>query len=62
MGNYFYFFDVGSGNLDEGTSSSNKLYYNPSTGKIQGKGAMTGSDSGKKTYTITLIRKSKLKK
>lgn len=58
-GNYFSFYDNASGNSSLGTHPNNKLYYNSSTGIISGNSA-TSYASGL-TYTITQIRKSKLK-
>ena len=58
-GNYFTFYDNASGSSSLGASPSNKLYYNSTTGTISGTSA-TPYASGL-TYTITQIRKSKLK-
>ena len=58
-GNYFSFFDNASGDANLGASPNNKLYYDSVTGLIQGT-SDTPYASGL-TYTLTQIRKSKLK-
>lgn len=58
-GNYFSFFDNASGDANLGASPNNKLYYDFVTGLIQGT-SDTPYASGL-TYTLTQIRKSKLK-
>ncbi|WP_165929442.1 C1 family peptidase, partial [Flavobacterium rhamnosiphilum] len=61
-GNYFQFYDNASGNISEGTSPLNLLYYNSSTGKISGKSQCNGYFSSvAHDYVITQIRKSKTK-
>lgn len=58
-GNYFSFFDNASGDANLGASPNNKLYYDSVTGLIQGT-SDTPYASGL-IYTLTQIRKSKLK-
>ena len=60
QGNYFTFYDNASNYDSKGASSLNKLYYNPTTGFIQGQTQVT-YDNGSKmpAYTVTQIRKSK---
>ena len=61
-GNYFQFYDNASGNISQGTSPLNLLYYNSSTGKISGKSQCSGYfNSVAHDYIITQIRKSKTK-
>jgi hypothetical protein len=56
-GNYFQFYDNASSRTDQGTSSLNKLYYDPVTGLISGT-SETNYANGL-TYTLSMIRKSK---
>lgn len=59
-GNYFLFYDNATNLSSKGASSSNKLYYDPSTGLIKGQTACTYSDGTPlPIYTVTQIRKSK---
>lgn len=57
-GNYFTFYDNASGDPNQGTHPSNKLYFNPSTGLIKGK-SQTDYARGLDDYIVTMIRKSK---
>jgi hypothetical protein len=59
-GKYFQFYDNASGDPSQGANSSNKLYYNSTTGIISGS-SMTNYaiDNGLNPYKITMIRKSK---
>ncbi|MBS1590591.1 MAG: hypothetical protein JST07_00575 [Bacteroidetes bacterium] len=60
-GLYFVFYDNASGNVSEGTSSINKLYYNSSTGIISGKSGASYYFNNIAThdYIVAMIRKSK---
>ena len=60
-GKYFQFYDNASGDPLQGTSISNKLYYNSTTGIISGS-SMTNYaiDNNLNPYKLTMIRKSKL--
>lgn len=59
-GKYFTFFDNATNFASKGASPSNKLYYNETTGLIQGQTSVTYSDGTKlPLYTVTQIRKSK---
>jgi hypothetical protein len=58
-GNYFLFFDGGTSDKITGTSQQNRLYYNISTGKIEGLGRTTDRYGNRRNYTMTMIRKSK---
>ncbi|SDD83348.1 hypothetical protein SAMN04488024_10893 [Pedobacter soli] len=59
-GKYFQFMDSATNNPATGASYSNRLYFNPSTGKITGRTAIIGyrSQAGMRDYTVTQIRKS----
>lgn len=57
-GKYFQFYDNATGNLNNGTSSLNKLYYNSTTGIISGTSQASPYSTGL-TYILTMIRKSK---
>lgn len=57
-GKYFHFYDNATGDITNGTSPFNKLYYNSSTGLISGTSQAEPYSTGL-TYTITMIRKSK---
>lgn len=58
-GKYFQFYDNATKVLSNGTSNLNKLYYNASSGLIRGTSQAQPYATGL-TYTITMIRKSKL--
>ena len=53
-GNFFLFYDNGTGDITKGTSPNNKLYYNPKSGKISGE-VKTRNDM-EQTYTISEVR------
>ncbi|WP_412468211.1 hypothetical protein [Pedobacter sp. KLB.chiD] len=59
-GKYFQFMDSATNNPSTGASYSNRLYFDPSTGKITGKTAIVGyrTQAGMRDYTVTQIRKS----
>ncbi len=57
-GDYFTFYDNASGDRSQGTSSGNKLYFNPVTWLITGR-SQTNYASGLRDYIVTMIRKSK---
>ena len=60
-GNFFRFYDNASGLPSKGADPSNKLYYNQTSGKLEGKSATTyGSSPNHHDYIVTQIRKSKL--
>lgn len=61
QGNYFQFYDNASGDVSQGASSLNLLYYNPNTGIISGRTQCSGYRDQATThnYIITQIRKSK---
>ncbi len=56
-GKYFLFYDNASADPKQGASLNNKLYYDSSSGMIQGS-SQTSYAQGL-TYTVTMIRKSK---
>lgn len=59
-GNYFTFFDNATNLASKGASPNNKLYYNSSTGLIQGRTSVTyNSGIQLPQYTVTQIRKNK---
>jgi len=60
-GIYFTFYDNASGEVSEGTSPTNKLYYNPVTAIISGKSGASFYFNNIAThdYIVTMIRKSK---
>ena len=58
-GKYFTFYDNASGDVTLGASPNNKLYYNPTTGKITGQSQTPYAISSPRNYTITMMRKSK---
>ncbi|MBK0384565.1 hypothetical protein I5M32_16515, partial [Pedobacter sp. SD-b] len=68
-GKYFRFFDSATANLWDGTSTSNKLYFDSSSGLIKGTTQSQfrsttnqyRNTDGKVIYTITHVRKSKYK-
>jgi hypothetical protein len=56
-GNYFQFYDNFTNQNQYGASSSNKLYYNSTTGAITGT-FLIGSRGSTKNYQVSMIRKS----
>ena len=58
-GKYFQFYDNASGEVSQGASSLNKLYYNSTTGIISGSSQTEYAIRQPRQYTITMIRKSK---
>ena len=58
-GNYFQFYDNASGNVSQGASSLNLLYYDSNTGIISGNSQTDYANNQPLPYTITMIRKSK---
>jgi hypothetical protein len=59
-GKYFTFFDNATNFVSKGASSSNKLYYNPTSGTLTGQTSVTYNNGlALPSYTVTQIRKSK---
>lgn len=59
-GKYFRFFDNATNYPSKGASSSNKLYYNETSGIIKGQTSVTYTNgTSLPLYTVTQIRKSK---
>ncbi|GEM50755.1 hypothetical protein EB1_05450 [Empedobacter brevis NBRC 14943 = ATCC 43319] len=56
-GKFLRFYDNATSNQSSGTHVDNKLYYNPSSGKLIG--YSKASYAKGKSYTLTMIRKSK---
>ena len=57
-GKYFTFFDNATNDVNKGTSSSNKLYYDQSTGILSGKSAVPFANAYS-NYIVTQVRKNK---
>ncbi len=58
QGKYFTFFDNATNDVNKGTSSSNKLYYDQSTGILSGKSAAPFANAYY-NYIVTQVRKNK---
>jgi hypothetical protein len=60
VGKYFQFVDSSTNNISTGASYSNRLYYNPATGKITGRTANVQYRNlpGMHDYIVTQVRKS----
>ena len=58
-GKYFRFYDNASSEVSQGANSLNKLYYNSTTGIIIGNSQTDYANRQPRSYTITMIRKSK---
>ncbi len=59
-GTYFRFYDNASGLPSQGANSGNKLYYNSSSGTIEGESQTDYAiQNNLNPYRITMIRKSK---
>lgn len=59
FGKFFRFYDNASGEVAQGASDNNKLYYNSATGLITGNSQTDYAKKQPLPYTITMIRKSK---
>lgn len=56
---YFQFYDSSTNNIAKATSSKNRLYYNPTTGKISGETQSTYAHGSQNyDFIITQVRKS----
>jgi hypothetical protein len=57
---YIRFYDNASGDVNQGANDENKLYYNSSTGLIQGSSQTSyANGTGMHNYIVTQVRKSK---
>lgn len=58
-GNFYRFYDNSTSWQSTGTSDDNKLYYNPTTGMIEGQSQTTYASNCPHDYILTQVRKSK---
>lgn len=56
--NYILVYDNASGNVDQGTHSGNKLYYDELTHKITGRTQTSYSQEAPREYTVSQVRKT----
>lgn len=58
-GHYYNFYDNAAGTAQDGTSSTNRLYYNSNTGTLTGNTAASlDDDSENGNYQVTTIRRT----